>query len=215
MIRERDLRVFIIEDQEEVRFGLTQLVGGANGFSCTGDFGDMESALDALPNDLPDLILTDIGLPGMSGIEGIRKIKSVYPELPILILSVYDDDEQIIDGICAGASGYLLKSTPLNEIVNCLNQVAEGGAPMSPSIALRVMQLFRESPPPKKVDYDLTPHESRVLKFLVDGHTYKKIGEELGITVNTVSFHIKQIYQKLQVHSKSEAVAKALKNRLV
>ena len=154
-------------------------------------------------------MLNDIGLPKMSGIDGIKILKDKYPNLSILILSVYDDDDRIIDGICAGASGYLLKSTPMTEILKCLREVHNGGAPMSPEIAMRVMQLFRESPPPKQVDYDLTPHETRILKMLVEGHNYKTAAAELDLSVNTISFHIKHIYEKLQVHSKSEAVAKS------
>ncbi len=211
----RPIRVAIVEDREEIRFGLTRLIGGAEGFECTDSFNTMESALEGLPKNLPDVVLNDIGLPKMSGIEGIEILKKKYPNLSILILSVYDDDDRIIDGICAGASGYLLKSTPMMQILECLREVHNGGAPMSPEIAQRVMKLFRESPPPKQVDYDLTPHELRILKLLVDGHNYKTSAAELDLSVNTISFHIKHIYEKLQVHSKSEAVAKALKNRIV
>ncbi len=213
--QEKPIRVAIVEDREEIRFGLSRLIGGAEGFECTGSYRSMEEGLEELPKNLPDVVLNDIGLPKMSGIEGIKILKQKYPNLSILILSVYDDDDRIIDGICAGASGYLLKSTPMPKILECLREVQSGGAPMSPEIAMRVMQLFRESPPPKQVDYDLTPHETRILKMLVEGHNYKTAAAELNLSVNTISFHIKHIYEKLQVHSKSEAVAKALKNRLV
>ncbi len=209
------IRVAIVEDREEIRFGLTRLIGGAEGFECSGSFRTMEEALEELPKDLPDVVLNDIGLPKMNGIEGIKILKEKYPNLLIIILSVYDDDDRIIDGICAGASGYLLKSTPMSQILECLREVMNGGAPMSPEIAQRVMELFRQSPPPKQVDYDLTPHETRILKMLVDGHNYKTAAAELNLSVNTISFHIKHIYEKLQVHSKSEAVAKALKSRIV
>ena len=211
----KPIRVAIVEDREEIRFGLTRLIGSADGFECTGSYRMMEEALEELPKNLPDVVLNDIGLPKMSGIDGIKILKERYPKLSILILSVYDDDDRIIDGICAGASGYLLKSTPMTELLQRLREVYEGGAPMSPEIARRVMQLFRQSPPPKQVDYDLTPHETRILKMLVDGHNYKTAAAELNLSVNTISFHIKHIYEKLQVHSKSEAVAKALKNRIV
>lgn len=211
----RPIRVAIVEDREEIRFGLTRLIGNANGFECTGSFHTMEEALEELPKNLPDVVLNDIELPKMSGIEGIRILREKYPNLRILILSVFDDDDRIIDGICAGASGYLLKSTPMDQLLDCLREVFIGGAPMSPEIARRVMQLFRQSPPPKQVDHDLTPHETRILKLLVDGHNYKTAAAELKLSVNTISFHIKHIYEKLQVHSKSEAVAKALRNRIV
>jgi DNA-binding NarL/FixJ family response regulator len=211
----KPIRVGIVEDREDIRFGLTRLIGGTEGFECTGAYRSMEEALEKLPLNLPDVVLNDIGLPKMSGIEGIRILHERYPHLNIVILTVYDDDERIIDGICAGASGYLLKSTPMPQIIACLKDVVAGGAPMSPEVARRVMKLFRKSPPPKQVDYNLTPHETRLLKLLVDGHNYKSAAAELGLSVNTIAFYIKQIYGKLQVHSKSEAVVKALKDGLV
>ncbi|REJ78683.1 MAG: DNA-binding response regulator [Acidobacteria bacterium] len=211
----RNIRVAIVEDKDEIRFGLSRLIGGSEGFECIGEFGNMEDALEELPTDLPDVLLNDLGLPGMSGSEGISILRSTYPDLKVLILTVFDDDDRIIDGICAGASGYLLKSTPMAEILESIREIDRGGAPMSPQIAKRVMELFRTSPPPKKVDYDLTPHETRILKMLVDGHNYKTAAEELRVSVNTVSFHVKKIYEKLHVHSKSEAVAKALKGNIV
>ncbi|QQS43160.1 MAG: response regulator transcription factor [Acidobacteriota bacterium] len=209
------MRVAIVEDKDEIRFGLSRLIGGSEGFECTGSFATMEEALENLPKDLPDVLLNDLGLPKMSGSEGIAILKSKYPDLKVLILTVFDDDDRIIDGICAGASGYLLKSTPMPMILSSIRELYDGGAPMSPEIARRVMELFRTSPPPKKVDYDLTPHETRILKMLVDGHNYKTAAAELGVSVNTVSFHVKKIYEKLHVHSKSEAVAKALKGNIV
>jgi DNA-binding NarL/FixJ family response regulator len=142
-------------------------------------------------------------------------LKERYPDLLILMLTVYDDDERIFDAMCAGASGYLLKKTPPARLLDSLREVASGGAPMSPEVARRVVALFREIRPPERADYELTPHETRLLKLLVQGHNYKTAATELGVTVHTVSFHLRSIYEKLQVHSKSEAVAKALQNRLV
>ena len=135
--------------------------------------------------------------------------------MTILMLSVYTDNDRIFDALCAGASGYLLKKTPPARIVESLNEALAGGAPMSPEIARKVITLFREVRPPERVDYDLTPHEQRLLKLLIDGHTKKSAAAEIGVSVNTVSFHLKRVYEKLQVHSKSEAVAKALKNRII
>ena len=175
----------------------------------------MEEALDRLKVHQPHLLLSDIGLPGMSGIEGVAILKERYPDLLILMLTVYDDDERIFDAMCAGASGYLLKKTPPARLLDSLREVASGGAPMSPEVARRVVALFREIRPPERADYELTPHETRLLKLLVQGHNYKTAATELGVTVHTVSFHLRSIYEKLQVHSKSEAVAKALQNRLV
>jgi DNA-binding NarL/FixJ family response regulator len=168
-----------------------------------------------LKHHQPHLLLSDIGLPGMSGIEGVAILKERYPDLLILMLTVYDDDERIFDAMCAGASGYLLKKTPPARLLDSLREVASGGAPMSPEVAKRVVALFREIRPPERADYELTPHETRLLKLLVQGHNYKTAATELGVTVHTVSFHLRSIYEKLQVHSKSEAVAKALQNRLV
>lgn len=212
---QKTIRVAIVEDRKEILFGLTRMIGAAKGFECAGGYRSMEEALEKIPENLPDVVLNDIGLPKMSGIEGIGILRKKYPNLNILILTVYKDDEQIIDGICAGANGYLLKSTPMPQIIECLKEVASGGAPMSPEIARRVMKLFRKSPPPKQVDYNLTPHETRLLKLLVDGHNYKSAAAEMNLSVNTICFYIKQIYGKLHVHSKSEAVVKALKNGLV
>lgn len=212
---EKTVRVSIIEDRRETRQGLARLVSSAEDFVCAATYRSMEEALEQIPDNMPDLVLSDIGLPGMSGIEGIKILKDRYPNLLVLMLSIYDDDDRIIEAICAGASGYLLKSTSTTKLIASLKEVLKGGAPMSPEIARRVIKLFRQSPPPKQVDYDLTPHETRLLKMLVDGHNYKTAAAELGLSVNTISFHMRHIYEKLQVHSKSEAVAKALKNRIV
>jgi DNA-binding NarL/FixJ family response regulator len=209
------IKVALIEDRREIRDGLTMMINFTEGFKCTGSYRSMEEALARLPHDVPDVVLSDIGLPGMDGIEGVRIIKEKYPEMTILMLSVYDDNERIFDALCAGACGYLLKKTPPARIVESLNEALAGGAPMSPEIARKVITLFREIRPPERVDYDLTPHETRLLKLLVEGHSYKTAANELNVSVNTVSFHLKSIYEKLQVHSKSEAVAKALKNRLI
>ena len=207
--------VGIIEDRNQIREGLVRLINNTDGFACAGSFRTMEEALAKLPEKLPQILLSDIGLPGMNGIEGIRLLKQRYPHLIVLMLSVYDDDDRIIEAICAGASGYLLKNTSTTKLIAAFKEVLNGGAPMSPEIARRVMELFRQSPPPKQVEYDLTPHETRLLKMLVDGYNYKTAAAELGLSVNTISFHMRHIYEKLQVHSKSEAVAKALKNRIV
>ena len=175
----------------------------------------MEEALEKLSHQLPDVVLTDIGLPGMSGIEGVKVLKARHPNLLILMLTVYDDDERIFDAMCAGAAGYLLKKTPPVRLLESLKEAVEGGAPMSPEVARRVIALFREIRPPERADYHLTPHETRLLKLFVEGHNYKTAAVELGVSVNTVNFHVRSIYEKLQVHSRSEAVAKALLNRLV
>jgi DNA-binding NarL/FixJ family response regulator len=214
-VPEVPVRVVIIEDLLEVREGLAVLISGTSGFECTGRFRTMEEALAGIDASRPAVILTDIGLPGMSGIEGTRILSARYPDVPILALSVYGDDENVFDAICAGASGYLLKNTPPARLLEALTEVVAGGAPMSPEIARRVITLFRDFRPPERASYRLTPQETELLKLLVDGHHYKTAAREMGISTNTVSFHLKHIYQKLQVHSKSEAVAKALRERLI
>jgi DNA-binding NarL/FixJ family response regulator len=151
----------------------------------------------------------------MSGIEGVRILRQRYPNLLILMLTIYDDDDRIFDAMCAGASGYLLKKTPPARLLDSLKEAIDGGAPMSPEVARRVVSLFRDIRPPERADYHLTPHETRLLKLFVEGHNYKTAAAELGVSINTVNFHVRSIYEKLQVHSRSEAVVKALRNRLV
>jgi len=209
------IRAAIIEDEREIREGLALLIGETEGFICSGSFRSMEEALQGIAIDLPDVALVDIGLPGMSGIEGIRLLKQRHPQLSLLMLTVYDDDDRIFEALCAGASGYLLKKTPPSRLIDSLREAVEGGSPMSPEIARRVVEVFRRVHIPKKADYDLTPHETRILNLLVEGHNYKTAGTELKVSVNTIAFHIKRIYEKLQVHSKSEAVAKALRDGLI
>ncbi|MEP7338231.1 MAG: response regulator transcription factor [Acidobacteriota bacterium] len=209
------IKVALIEDRREIREGLAMLINGTDGFRCTGSYGSMEEALQKISFQLPDVVLSDIGLPGMSGIEGIRILKERYPQMLLLMLTIYDDDERIFDAMCAGATGYLLKKTPPARLLESLREIATGGAPMSPEVARRVIALFREIRPPERADYQLTPHETRLLKLLTEGHNYKSAAAKLGVAVGTVSFHLQHIYEKLQVHSKSEAVAKALRDRLV
>ncbi len=208
------IRTAIVEDQQQIREGLATLINRTNGYRCTGSFRTMEEALEGIKREVPDIALCDLGLPGMSGIEGIRILKERYPELQLLVLTVYDDDDRIFDALCAGACGYLLKRTSSAKLLESLREAATGGAPMSPEVAHRVIKLFREIRPPERADYELTPHESRLLKLLVEGHNYTTAAEELGVSYNTVKFHMRHVYAKLQVHSKSEAVAKALKDHL-
>src|SRR6266853_1640028 len=167
------LKVGIIEDQPKIREGLRALIDGTNGYRCVGSFGSMEEALAKVNHDLPDVLLVDIGLPGMSGIEGTRRLKDRHPALAVLMLTVYDDDRRIFDAMCAGACGYLLKKTPPARLLESLQEVVGGGAPMSPEVARRVIALFRDIRPPERADYELTPHETRLLKLLVEGHNYK------------------------------------------
>ena len=209
------IRVAIIEDHHKFRDCLEFLLNNTAGYTCVGSFRSMEEALEKMKFGLPEVALVDIGLPGMSGVAGAKILRERHPDLLILMNTVYDDDERIFEALCAGASGYLLKKTPPARLLECVKEAIAGGAPMSPEVARRVLKIFREIRPPEHADYKLTPHELRLLKLLVEGHSYKTAAARLGVSVKTVSFHLQRIYEKLQVHSKSEAVAKALRNRLV
>lgn len=214
-IAAQPLRVVIVEDLREIREGLTALINGTAGFKCVSSYGRMETALARIENDKPDAILTDLGLPGMSGAEGIVRIREIFPEIPIIALTIYDNDAEIFNALCNGANGYLLKNTPPARLLEALKEAVEGGSPMSPTIAARVVNLFRTFRPPDHADYSLTPQETELLKLLIEGHHKKTAAKEMDISIHTVSFHLKNIYEKLQVHSKTEAVAKALREKIV
>lgn len=209
------IKVAIIEDLRDLREGLAMLIGGTNGFECVGRFRSVEDAVANIGSHLPEIVLTDIGLPGLDGIEGIKILRSKFPELSFIALTVYDDDERIFDALCAGACGYLLKNTQPARLLDALREVAAGGAPMSPEVARRVIELFQAFVPPKQSACYLTPQETELLRLLVEGHSYKTAAHHLGISYHTVSFHFRNVYEKLEVHSKSEAVSKALREKLV
>jgi DNA-binding NarL/FixJ family response regulator len=209
------IKVAIIEDVRTLRDGLSALIDGTPGFQCTARFRSAEEAIENIRPPLPHVVLADIGLPGMSGIDAVRLLKEHFPTLTLLMLTVYDDDDRVFEALCAGASGYLLKKTPPARLLESLREAVQGGSPMSPEIARRVVQLFREIRPPDESYEQLTAHELRLLTLLVQGHSYKAAAASLGVSINTICFHIKKIYEKLQVHSKSEAVAKALRHRLI
>jgi DNA-binding NarL/FixJ family response regulator len=211
----RIIKVAIIEDEREVREGLALLINGTEGFRCTQRFASMEEAVENADGDLPDVALVDIGLPGMSGIEGVWELKQRYPQLLLLMLTIYKDNDRIFQALCAGACGYLLKNTPPARLLESLKEVVGGGAPMSPEVARRVIGLFHQFQPAARAGCKLSPQEMRLLKLLAEGHHYKTAAAELGISVTTVAFHTRGIYEKLQVHSKSEAVAKALRSGLI
>ena len=209
------IKTAVVEDMRDIRDGLTTLINFTEGFRCTGSYPSMEDALARLPGNIPDVLLSDIGLPGMNGIDGIRILKERYPQMQILMLTVYDDDDRIFDALCAGASGYLLKRTPPAKLLENIREAMSGGSPVSPEVATRVIKFFREFHNPDREDYALTPHETRLLKLLTEGYNYQTAAEKLGVSYNTIKFHVRHIFDKLQVHSKSEAVAKALRDRLV
>jgi DNA-binding NarL/FixJ family response regulator len=209
------LEVVVIEDDPDVREGLVALIDGTPDFACTRRYSTMEEAIPQLQARTADLVLSDLGLPGMSGIDGIRLLRAAFADLPILALTVFESDDKIFHALCAGATGYIVKGIVADRLLEHLRDATQGGAPMTPTIARKVVQLFRQFQPPAGASYRLTRQESELLRLLADGHHKKTAADSMGISVNTVSFHMKHLYQKLQVHSKAEAVAKAIRERLV
>ncbi|MBN2093693.1 response regulator transcription factor [candidate division KSB1 bacterium] len=209
------ISVAIVEDHADLRNSLKLILSATPGFTVAGAYDRCETLLDELEETAPKVILMDIGLPGMSGIEGVRQIKNEFPDTDILMLTIYEDDAQVFQAICAGATGYLLKKASPVDILQAIEQVTKGGVPMSPGIAQKVLKMFRNFAPKPERYENLTPREYDVLKALVDGMDYKQIAGRYFISLDTVRNHIRHIYEKLQVHSKSEAVAKALQQHLV
>lgn len=210
---DESISVVIVEDDEHIREGISTLIKSTKGFELKGAFSECQSLLSVLDDILPDVFLMDISMPGMNGIECTAKIKTIYPAANIIILTVYDDDAQIFESLKAGASGYILKRAPLDQIIEAIRDVNSGGAPLTPIIAKRVLGYFNQVGNPQK-DYNLTKRENEILLELVNGLSYKKISEKLFISLDTVRSHIKNIYQKLQVKSKSEAIIKTLNKRI-
>ena len=209
-----DIKVAIVEDQRQTREGLTAIIGGTPGYRAVGSFASMEEALAKLAWEPPDVLLLDIQLPGMSGIEGVRHVRSRFPALPILMLTVYADDDHIFEAICSGACGYMLKDTPPARLLEAIRELHAGGAPMTPEIARKVVRMFHKVIPPRDEDEQLSPRELDILRLLCDGHSYKTAAGALSISTDTVRFHIRNVYRKLHVHSKSEAVLRALRSGL-
>jgi DNA-binding NarL/FixJ family response regulator len=210
-----NIKVAIVEDQQATREALAILIGNAPGFEITGRFASMEQALPRLDVDPPHVLLLDIGLPGMSGIQGIRLVRPSHPEIKILMLTVHGDDDHVFEAICAGACGYLLKETPRERLLTAIRELRDGGAPMSPEVARKVVLMFQKVAPPKARERQLTPREFQILQLLADGHSYKTCADRLTLSLDTVRFHIRNIYEQLHVHSKSEAVLKGLRSGLI
>lgn len=191
------------------------MIDGAPDFVVCGAFKNCDQVLQQTAELLPDVLLMDIDMPGTNGIEGLRLVRSQYPGLPILMLTVFDDNQHVFDAIKAGADGYLLKKTTPEKLLEHIRDVYEGGAPMTSSIARQVLQLFARQAPDKNEEYKLSEREKEVLQLLVNGYSYKMIAAEIFISIDTVRSHIKKIYEKLHVNSKSEAVAKAFRDKLI
>jgi DNA-binding NarL/FixJ family response regulator len=206
------IKTAIVEQRRELRDGLVTLINSAPGFLCSGSYTTTIEALAKLEQAFPDVVLCDLS--NLSEAEGIRALRDKFPNLLIIVLSIYDDDELITDALCAGANGYLLKRTLPARLLENIREAFNGGAPVSPEVAARIIRLFREFHPSKRADFELTPHETRLLKLLVEGHNYTTAAKILNVSYNTVKFHMRRIYQKLQVNSKSAAVATAMRHRL-
>ena len=210
------IRLVIVEDKKNIREGLSIILDATEGIGCVAGYGNCEDMLENLRHDNPDIILMDIGLPGMSGIEGTREAKKILPEVVVLVLSVYDDSENIFEALCMGASGYLVKNTPPARLIEAISEAHEGGSPMSSHIARKVVSLFQKNfVQPDKDDVHLTERETEILAGLADGHSYMSVANSLFISVDTVRYHIRKIYRKLESHSQSEAVSKAIRKGLI
>ncbi|RJP66162.1 MAG: DNA-binding response regulator [Ignavibacteriales bacterium] len=210
------ITVTIVEDNKIIREGLAALINGTDGFSCIGSYVNCESAFEVNKTFSSDVILMDIGLPGMSGIEGVKKIIGKNSGANILMLTVYDDNTQIFDALCAGACGYLVKKTPPTQLLEAIREAASGGSPMSSNIARKVVAAFQQVKPHlANTKSNLSDREKEVLSGLSKGKSYQEIADTLFISVDTVRHHIRNVYSKLQVHSQSEAVAKAIRKGLI
>jgi len=204
------ISVSIVDDEKDLRQSITTFVNGSPGFKCVGAYGSAEAALKGLPADQADVVLMDINLGGMSGIECVEKLKVQAPELQILMLTVYEDTDQIFQALTAGASGYLLKRSSPSKLLQAIREVHTGGSPMTSSIARKVVASFRKSKPTSEKQTHLSPREEMVLNCLAKGFTYKQIADELDISIDTIRTYLRRIYEKLHVQSRTEAVAKYL-----
>lgn len=211
------INVAIVEDNTTIREGLAALINGTEGYKCVGSFGDVESFLPKINILDIDVVLMDIGLPGMNGIEGVKNAMVKDPDLSVLMLTVYEESEFVFDALCAGACGYLVKKTPPTRLLEAIKDANDGGSPMSSRIARQVITAFKEGKniSSEEKDFDLTEREVSVLNLLADGFNYQEIAETLYISVDTVRHHIRNIYKKLHVHSQSEAVAKAIRKKII
>ena len=212
---DQEISIWVVEDDDLYRETISALISETGGMRCDHSFGTLEEALQALGEEYaPEIILMDIGLPGIDGIKGSMLVKEVSPATDVIILTIHGDDDKVFQAICAGASGYLLKSATPEEVVQAISDVLGGGAPLSPQIARKVLERFSLLMGPRGSS-DLTRRESEILKLMVEGLTKRGIAERLFLSYYTVDTHIKNIYAKLHVHSRSGAVARALKENLL
>ena len=205
------INVSIVEDNDQLRETLARLIGRTAGFACVGQHATAEAALENVPMEKPDVVLMDINLPGMNGVECVRKLKQLLPQTQVMMLTAYEDTDNIFNALKAGANGYLLKRNPRAELLDAIRDVHRGGSPMSAHIARKVVQSFQQSPAAAQQTEELSPREKEVLDCLAQGFLYKEIADKLGISYETVHTYIRRIYEKLQVRTRTEAVAKFLR----
>ena len=211
----KKITVVIFEDNRHLRESLQLLISSSENFECIGAFADTRSLVVTIDKLRPDIIVTDIEMPVMNGIDATRLLKSKFPEIPILILTVFDDSERIFQSLKAGGNGYLLKNSSPDDILNALTEVYNGGSALSPAVTRKVIQYFQTGVPVQQNDYHLTTKEKELLQHLVQGMSYKMIADAMTISFETVKSHVKNVYRKLHVSSNAEAVAKAIKQRIV
>jgi DNA-binding NarL/FixJ family response regulator len=209
------IRVALVEDDRITRESLRKLIDGTPGYRCTAAFGSLEQAMAARGGDPPDVILLDIGLPGVPGSQGVSSLRERWPGAAVVMLTAMADDDKVFEALCNGATGYLLKRTPPARLLEAVREAREGGSPMSPEIARKVVERLRRRTAPVVLEDALTPQEVQLLRLLAEGFTYQTAGEQLGITINTVRNYIRNIYEKMQVHTKSEAVSKGMRAGLL
>lgn len=211
----RVCRVVIVEDDRAIREAVALLINTSAGYHCSGAYGSAEEALQALRTEAPDVLLLDINLPGVPGSEAAAQFHERFPALPILMFTVFEDEERVFASLCNGAIGYLLKQTHPARLLEAIHEAMNGGAPMSPEIARKVVRAFRDGLPVARPPHPLTPQEVRLLSLLAEGHSYGSASEQMFVSINTIRNYIRSIYDKLHVHSKSAAVGKALKSGII
>lgn len=210
------IKVIVFEDNHSLRIGLGELINGTPGYQCVGAFEDCSNLLKNINDASPDIVLMDIGMPGINGIEAVKILREKYPRLKILMQTIFEENEKIFQSILAGASGYILKNTPSFRIIDAIKDTYEGGAPMSPSIATKVLKMVIHQPiDHAQNSFKLSEREKEILSCLVRGMSYKMVADACSISIDTVRVHIRSIYEKLHVHSKGEAIAKAIKGNIV
>src|SRR5688500_11003828 len=211
----KSIQTVIIEDDPVARECLSVLIDGTPGYACSGTYGSVEDALLGGCTVEPDVLLLDIHLPGMLGSEAAKIFRERHPRMQILMLTIYAEEDKVFESICNGACGYLLKKTPPARLLEAIREAYEDGSPMTPEIARKVVSLFRQTAESEEMVEKLTPHEIRLLKFFAEGYSYQEAAEQFKVSIHTIRNYIRSIYEKLQVHSKSEAVSKALRFRLI